>query len=98
MWLDQNGGHHAPAQMDTHHLFYSIKMMWNHIVPDEYKILPYKKYRLGPKRFTKEYCKLAVYELSKELFTRKDYWHYYDQMTQIHNKMKQMEGWLIERE
>ena len=93
MWLDQNGGCRAPAQMTTHHLFYSIKMMWNHLVPQEYKIIPYIRYGLNPKRFTEKYCKLAVHELSKELLTREDWWHYYGQMIQIHDRMKQMEGW-----
>ena len=83
MWLDQYNNYHAPAQMSTHHLFYTIKMLWNHFVPEEMKVRPYKQYHLNPKRFTKEYCMRAVRALVKELMTREDRWCYQGQMNQI---------------
>ena len=73
MWEDGQGKFHAPAQMSTHHLFHTIKMLWNHIVPFELRLIPFKQYSLKPPRFNDKYCRTAVAELYKELMSRNDY-------------------------
>lgn len=96
MWQDSAGRFYAPSQMSTHHLFYTIKMIWNHIVPPELQLKPFKKYTLSPPRFTEKYCKIAVHKLYNELMSRDDYWHYLGQLNMIEEKMLQWRKEVIE--
>ncbi len=89
MWEDGQGEFHAPAQMSTRHLFYTVKMLWNHIVPAELRLIPFKQYKLRPPRFNNEYCKTAVSELYKELMSRDDYWQYLNQLNQMKKKLQE---------
>ena len=86
IWVDQNGIPHTMESMTTHHLLYTIKMIWNHIVPLELQVKPFKRYNLGP-RFTNRFCERAVNALIAELKTRDDYWTYLNQINQIQENM-----------
>lgn len=58
--------------MATRHLFFTFRMIWNHFMPFECKILPYRHYDYFTAFYTKEYLKEAVVEVGRELFARND--------------------------
>jgi hypothetical protein len=77
-WRDQHGGFTDPASMETRHLFYTLRMIWNHTMPLSARIEPFKRYKFGP-FYTEEYLKGAIKHLSTELGTRRDmrpHWEY----------------------
>lgn len=68
-WRDRTGAFHAPEQMETRHLFYTLRMIWNHTMPEGAKLRPYNAYSFG-KHYTREYMISAVKALAAELGTR----------------------------
>jgi predicted site-specific integrase-resolvase len=70
-WRDREGNHYLPSSMRTRHLFYVLRMIWNHSVPEPMRILPYRHYRFG-KFYTAEYMKRAVLAIGRELLNRDD--------------------------
>lgn len=73
-WRQGNGaGWIHPKDMETRHVFYTIRMIWNHSVPPQMRVG--KNYRMysgfGPE-YTRDYMKSAVVHLMHELSTRKD--------------------------
>lgn len=68
-WIDRKGGKHLVRDMDTHHLFFSLRMIWNHSVPEHLQLKPFIQYSLNR---TVEYLKVAVLALACELITRND--------------------------
>ncbi len=75
-WKDRDHNFHYPKDMATRHLFFTLRMIWNHSVPDQLKILPYTEYHFSP-FYTVEYMTEAVRHLATELATRKDLTPYY---------------------
>lgn len=69
LWVDQTGQQWPTEMMETRHLFYSLRMIWNHRMPEEAKLHPYRRYDL---RRSDEYLREAIRELTKELVSRKD--------------------------
>ena len=69
MWRDRHRNYHHPTQMETHHLFYTLRMIWNHSAPSRMKIRPYRKYRFSF-FYSNEYMLQAVKHLLKELNSR----------------------------
>lgn len=69
LWVDQTGQQWPPELMETRHLFYSLRMIWNHRMPEEAKLHPYKQYDL---RRSDKYLRDAILALTKELATRSD--------------------------
>ena len=86
-WKDRNDVFHYPCDMETRHIFYTLKMIWNHSVPENMKLKPYKKYRFSP-FYTAKYMKVAVKCLIAELKTRNDIELYLHQMQQIQQRME----------
>ena len=70
-WRTRTGEFLDPKQMEARHLFYTLRMIWNHSAPEELKIRPYKRYRFSV-FYTPEYMKKAVHALMNELSTRID--------------------------
>lgn len=70
-WKDQFDVFKTPQEMDTHHLYFTLRMIWNHSVPIDMRMLPYQPYKFG-KFYTAEYMAEAVKHLFLELKTRKD--------------------------
>lgn len=70
-WQTQDGLRLKPIDMDTRHLYMTVRMLWNHTMPVEFKLGPYHRYQLGD-RFTEEYIKLSFRVLMSELVTRPD--------------------------
>lgn len=68
-WRDRYGVFHDPKQMKTRHIFYTLRMIWNHCAPDNLKLRPYQKYNFNS-FYTTEYMIRAVKSLIEELKTR----------------------------
>jgi len=76
MWRDKEGNFHDPTKMETRHVFFTLRMIWNHHAPLEARIEPYKRYRFFS-FYTTEYLSQSIKVLMTELKTRKDiapYW------------------------
>ncbi len=70
-WRDAGGNYHAPESMETRHLFYTLRMIWNHSMPEVWRIQPFRLYRFQP-FYTEEYMRSAITAIGKELLSRPD--------------------------
>ena len=68
-WRDRKGVFHRPSDMHTHHLFYTVRMIWNHNMP--VKIGTYQQYDFNG-IYTDEYLKEALRAMVPELASRDD--------------------------
>ena len=68
-WRTHEGEDLRPSQMDTLHLFHTVKMLWNHTVPDEQQIKPFRQWSLY---FDADERKEAMKEMLAELKRRTD--------------------------
>lgn len=73
-WIDQHGEKHCVKEMTTQHIFFSLRMIWNHSAPIHMRIEPYKRYAIHR---SVEYITLAVKHLYAELETRTDLQPYF---------------------
>ena len=69
VWRDRKGKEYHPTLMDDQHLFYTVRMIWNHSMPDKVKLHPYNKYSFRA-FYTTEYMKAAIMCLLPELLNR----------------------------
>jgi hypothetical protein len=70
-WLDADGNPHLLANMETSHLYYTLRMVWNHIVPIDVSISPRKEYDFSlNKSYTISYFKLSAKEILCEINQR----------------------------
>lgn len=81
-WRTKGGEFYKPHNMTTHHLFFTIRMIWNHSVPEHMQIKPFKKYILSD-FYDREYLIKAVYNLALELSTRDDLTSYYKESIKV---------------
>lgn len=72
-WRDRKGVHHIPSDMATSHLFFTLRMIWNHSMPLRMHVggPGINRYTFGP-AYTVDYMADAVKALAKELDTRSD--------------------------
>lgn len=70
-WRDARGRFHSPARMATRHLFYTLRMIWNHTMPEHVKLRPYHEYEFSAD-YTVEYMRDAVFALGAALLSRPD--------------------------
>lgn len=68
-WRSRDGQMHYPEQMATRHLFYTLRMIWNHRMP--VKFGPFQPYDFAG-FYSDAYFKEAIVNLSRELAVRKD--------------------------
>jgi len=73
-WRDRAGVFYFAKDMKTSHLFYVLRMIWNHTMPKDAKLKPYQKYKFS-KFYTEEYMCKAIKSLYQELKTRPDLTH-----------------------
>ena len=71
-WRDSRGQRHAPADMPTRHLFFTLRMIWNHTMPHSARLPEGNRYSTFGPEYTEAYLKQAVRCLSSELSTRTD--------------------------
>jgi hypothetical protein len=70
VWKTQDGQQMSVNEMRTTHLFYVVRMIWNHTMPKAYR-LPGGNYN-GPQHWSAQYRHAAVYAMLAELKTRTD--------------------------
>jgi len=59
----------APRDMETSHLFFVVRMLWNNCAPAHLKLEPYKRWKI---HYSAEYQKEAVQQMLMELSKRPD--------------------------
>jgi hypothetical protein len=69
-WRDRTGQLHLVKRMETRHLFYTLRMIWNHTMPASAR-LPGNLYSFGP-TYTRQYMIDAISAIVPELAQRKD--------------------------
>lgn len=92
MWRMQGGERIYPKNMTTHHLFYTLKMIWNHTVPEHKQIKPFKQYNINWSFYTPEYLANAIRVLSAELGTRENIELYLHPLSIIQKHMEAIDG------
>lgn len=70
-WRDRAGYMHPPESMRTTHLFYTLRMIWNHTMPKSMKVEPFKRYQFNP-FYSPDYMRDGIIALGRELFKRDD--------------------------
>lgn len=70
VWVTQDGEEMRPSEMKTTHLFYSLRMIWNHTAPPALQ-LPGGRYN-GPQHWPIARRRAAVAALLDELTRRDD--------------------------
>jgi hypothetical protein len=71
-WRTRDGDRIAPAAMETRHLFYSLRMIWNNHVPPEQQVGRDVKLYSFPSFYTHAYFEEAITNLAAVLFRRPD--------------------------
>lgn len=72
VWKTSDNRRLSPSNMDTNHLFNTLKMIWNHFMPTEFRITPFKQYSYFSSFYTREYLGEAIQKIGKELLNRDD--------------------------
>jgi hypothetical protein len=70
-WCSQDGTLYDLQEMATPHLFYALRMVWNHSVPRVWRVGNYKEYPDVP-NWHPNYRKAAIEALANELAQRDD--------------------------
>lgn len=70
-WRSNGGELHAPAEMATRHLFHTLRMIWNNVMPEEARVGFVKLYWFGP-QYTPRYLREATLHIGRELLGRPD--------------------------
>jgi hypothetical protein len=68
-WRDRNGRWFYPKDMETRHVFFTIRMIWNNAMPQHMAFRDARFYHFGP-TYTDQYLKEALVELWCELTSR----------------------------
>lgn len=68
-WKDKSDNFYKVEEMETRHLFFTVRMLWNHSVPDDFKLYPYKQYSFSA-FYSKDYVREAIRCMLHELSTR----------------------------
>ena len=71
MWRERNGNFILPQNMSTKHVFYVMKMIWNHACPKYMRIWDDHRYRFSD-WYTKDYMLRAFHIMWDEAEHRED--------------------------
>lgn len=70
-WRDRDSKLHRVSEMRTAHVFYVLRMIWNHSMPEEARTHNYRRYRFDSS-YTVEYMQEAARVMLAELERRDD--------------------------
>jgi hypothetical protein len=70
-WRDRNGRWFWPKDMETRHVFHTIRMIWNNQMPKHMAFRDARFYHFGPS-YTPDYLRDALITLWAEFETRKN--------------------------
>jgi hypothetical protein len=82
-WRDRNGRFYWPKDMETRHVFHTIRMIWNNRMPPHMSFADARFYHFGPS-YSPEYLKTALIAL----------WYDFEQRTNITPAMKRDIDWM----
>ena len=68
-WRQRGGQLWLPVDMSTQHLWFTLRVLWNHAVPKDRRLIPFRAYEFGPS-YTAEYLDTAWLVLGKEILSR----------------------------
>lgn len=68
-WRTQQGNFMLPSEMETRHLFYTLRMIWNHKMPEVARFPAYQQYEFSA-FYTDVYFRQAILFLTEELAQR----------------------------
>lgn len=71
IWRASGGGNISPTDMETSHLFYTLRMIWNNKMPESMHVGRVKQYYF-PEFYTDNYFKIAIISIASELCKRTD--------------------------
>lgn len=72
LWRTNREGDISPVHMETRHLFYTLRMIWNHTMPTSMRVgKEIRLYRFGA-RHSRQYMREAIVQIGAELFKRDD--------------------------
>lgn len=66
-WVTQDKRRIKIKDMDTNHIINTIKMLWNHTAPEEWRLKPYRVYKI---KMTKQYVMVCLQAMVEELRNR----------------------------
>ena len=93
-WRGSNGDFYYPEAVETSHLFFTFRMVWNNFMPEEARVGQVKLY-IFSSHYTKQYLTEAIKYLGHELFNRKDLRNSWKvqlaQMKQYYNRQLELE-------
>jgi hypothetical protein len=75
MWITHDNRAFYPKEMASSHIYHSIRMMFNNIMPPALRVDVADGFRRWPdvKYWSWGYLETAIYELTRELMGREDY-------------------------
>lgn len=71
-WHTAREGLLPPAEMETRHLFNTLRMIWNNFMPPSMRVGAVRLYRFDPRTHPRRYLGEAILQIGRELFTRPD--------------------------
>lgn len=71
-WLTARRQQLAPAEMETSHLFHTLRMIWNNFMPAHMRVGAVKLYTFNPDIWPESYLGQAIRQIGRELFNRRD--------------------------
>lgn len=77
LWRTAKEGWIKPSMMETRHLFFSLRMVYNNFVPKQYRHPPVRLYYFDRQIYTNKYMKVAIEAFIIELSKRDDLTPYY---------------------
>lgn len=80
VWTCHDGRQMAPAEMQTSHLFYTVRMIFNHLAPPAFRIPGCKRWA-GIDTMNREYLALALKSMALELQRR--------------HELRPLPGWMV---
>lgn len=76
-WRDKCNEYHSPCDMSTSHIFFTLRMIWNHSVPEHMQLRPFIRYTFDTSTYTRGYIRKAIRALLFELIQREDLTSYF---------------------
>lgn len=70
-WKTRTHDFLKPEDMTTHHVFFTLRMIWNHRMPEEARLRPYNQYVFSD-FYSDRYLELSIRNLALELAQRPD--------------------------
>jgi len=71
-WRDRTGKFTSPMQMETRHLFFTLRMIWNNRIPAHMRVGTAVRLYTFSAYYTRDYFAQAILALGQEIMRRSD--------------------------